>query len=1289
MCNPILFISCTNLFLHFELHCCTMSNFMMSLSESFDDAFFSQNFEDINNWSSFQALRNMEASDWRAKVLPESRKKIVVKIIETLKECVPSSKRNDLPDIKKLAESFEEKTYAAAKDENEYIMRISLKLMNVREISSRTVLFNSSQSRPSCSGETPEPHGIQSQVDKHGQSLNPHSTNHSQHQLSRNAENNIVSSGIYASLPSAQPPLSDLTVTAMPNAVTEVSNLQTTSGISRNSVGNSVGQGMYSDFSPNNLIQVQGRQHSLQVVTQQNHQRPQKLLQDSYQLQRQPQRLNQFKQDYIAPSQSSVVSDHLQSRQSSCQQLLQPLLMKHPQTVLIQPQPTQQVSVTHQSESPMQGKPLLPSHQQPQLMKKNMAATIMTQNRLMGQQSSAPYSLQQRQGLPCLQNNSQNLQQEHLQGQKSNTHQQQLAGQSNFSVLQQQQQLLGKQCDNLSMCQTHVAMKGQTQQTASALLPTQGQQLQPPLPERQLVSQSQTEKVQQLPNPSQQDRMENFQRSGALNPKFEKRFANIGDWQEEVYQKVEGLKIRYLKQLNGLWQTLTNILLQHGSVPQQPRTGKIEKLMLLLKQIIVFLNLPKNKITPAHSEQLDTLEKKISFVLHSTGKKSVSSTQQGKLYPDVQSVQQLPQPQTQTSQVQRLEDQKIPQLQSTVSESTVTAIQQNNLTSLQHDSKSHLSEPATLQQNMMHSIDHLTISEKENSVEVMQQVAKGSLRSPASIPQQANFNTLLSRSHMNVSQSSVTPLELSSDTLQNMHLKQTRDHLDVLTQKPKQEFQKHKMQHQLVHQNYQILQRQQAEEKQQNQLNDVNDLKVGLGMTVKEPHHQKNAVNDSRVKRGMGIKSGLILQHQSGGLPSVYNSQHSDSGASFPISSPKVSCSPLAQHSTWIDLQNLPAPLTETRSHFHTANSTSAIPSSSLIQSSMSGSCEKLTSDTSSFADAENAGHHGPSSQGPGTSLVICTSGMSASPFLEESSALDGIDSKMSTIISDKLSVAEQPLQRLINVVSSISSQAFSASITDIGSVMCLTDWISSSPPVNGSRASIGEDLVAMTKSCLQARYLPRHSDSSGTRKMKRLLSAMPTNIYPINGSIHDGCRQWIDMEKPELESSTTSSTKRPRIEAKHVLLEEIREINQQLIDTVVVISDEDTIPTAAATEGGQGTIVKCSFSAVAISPNFKSQQLPIQPLRLLVPSNYPNTSPILLDEKLLDARSDHQDLSVKVKSKLNLSLLSLQKPLSLGKIARMWDFCARAILCEYAQQNGGGNFSSRYGTWENCLSAA
>lgn len=62
--------------------------------------------------------------------------------------------------------------------------------------------------------------------------------------------------------------------------------------------------------------------------------------------------------------------------------------------------------------------------------------------------------------------------------------------------------------------------------------------------------------------------------------------------------------------------------------------------------------------------------------------------------------------------------------------------------------------------------------------------------------------------------------------------------------------------------------------------------------------------------------------------------------------------------------------------------------------------------------------------------------------------------------------------------------------------------------------------------------------------------------------------------------------------QANHALLEEIREINQRLIDTVVDITDEDVDPTAAAAaaEGSEGTIVKCSFCAVALSPSLKSQ---------------------------------------------------------------------------------------------------
>lgn len=63
--------------------------------------------------------------------------------------------------------------------------------------------------------------------------------------------------------------------------------------------------------------------------------------------------------------------------------------------------------------------------------------------------------------------------------------------------------------------------------------------------------------------------------------------------------------------------------------------------------------------------------------------------------------------------------------------------------------------------------------------------------------------------------------------------------------------------------------------------------------------------------------------------------------------------------------------------------------------------------------------------------------------------------------------------------------------------------------------------------------------------------------------------------------------------QANHVLLEEIKEINQRLVDTVVDLSDEDITENAAiaATEGGEGTIVKCSFSTVVAYSNSKSHQ--------------------------------------------------------------------------------------------------
>ena len=61
----------------------------------------------------------------------------------------------------------------------------------------------------------------------------------------------------------------------------------------------------------------------------------------------------------------------------------------------------------------------------------------------------------------------------------------------------------------------------------------------------------------------------------------------------------------------------------------------------------------------------------------------------------------------------------------------------------------------------------------------------------------------------------------------------------------------------------------------------------------------------------------------------------------------------------------------------------------------------------------------------------------------------------------------------------------------------------------------------------------------------------------------------------------------------------------------------------------------------------------------------------------------DNEDLSVQAKSKLGVYLRSFEQPMKVGDIARAWDICARAAICEYAEEKGGGSFSSKYGTWE------
>lgn len=77
--------------------------------------------------------------------------------------------------------------------------------------------------------------------------------------------------------------------------------------------------------------------------------------------------------------------------------------------------------------------------------------------------------------------------------------------------------------------------------------------------------------------------------------------------------------------------------------------------------------------------------------------------------------------------------------------------------------------------------------------------------------------------------------------------------------------------------------------------------------------------------------------------------------------------------------------------------------------------------------------------------------------------------------------------------------------------------------------------------------------------------------------------------------------------------------------------------------------------------------------------------SPVTFLFKL--SSEDLRDLSERAKAKLRCNLESLDQPLSLKVIARSWERCAREAIIDYAEAQGGGTFSSKYGGWEGCQS--
>ncbi|XP_010031032.2 mediator of RNA polymerase II transcription subunit 15a isoform X3 [Eucalyptus grandis] len=1111
----------------------------------------------------------LDGGDWRGQLPPESRDRIVNKIMETLKRHLPVSGPEGLQELKKIAVRFEEKIYTAATSQSDYLRKISLKMLTM-ETKSQNTIPNALPSNPA--GNSSKDPVMQSQIQNQGQSI-PNSLAVNQPQarqqlLVQNIQNNVPS-GVQASasLSSTLPSVSGLNQSSIPNTIGQNNNMQNMPSVSQNSLGNSLGQGLNSNMFVNSR-QLQARQ---QMVSQQQQQQSQNSQQYIYQQQQYQQQLLKQKLQPVVPH--SLMSSQFQQQQQQQQQqnMLQPTQLQASQQSVLQTSSVMQPSM---QPAPLAG---------------------LQQN----QQSSVPQS---------------------TQSMKSYS--------STFVV--------------------SIDSSAQTGHSAG------------------------------------------------------------GDWQEEAYQKMKSMRDAYLSELNEMYQKISMRLQQHESLPQQPKSDQLDKLKnfkLMLERVIAILQVNKSEINPSFKEKLVHYEKQIINIINTSRPRKVAM-QQGQLPPPhMHSMQQQQQQQSQPqiTQVQSHDNQMNPQLQSMNLQGSVASMQQNNMGNLHHNSMSSLSGVSNAQQTMISSLQPNSNmdSGQNNALNTMQQVGMGPMQqNPVSAPQQVNMSTMPQQGGVNMLQSNVNTHQSNSNMLQHQHIKQQQEQQILQTQQQfKQQYQQRQMQQQMKQQ---LLHQQQQQQQHQHQLQQAKQQLPSQLQTHQIPQlHQMNDGSDIKIRPGMGVKQGVFQQHHSATQRSSFPHQQLKSGASFPTSSPQLlqAASPqIPQNSSpQIDQQNAHS-LTKAGTPLQSSNSPFVVPSPAtpLAPSPMPGESEKPISGISSLSNAGNIGNQQPSAApAPAPSLAIGTPGISASPLLAEFGP-DGAHGNASAVVSSKSTVTEQPFERLIKAVKSMSPQALNSAVNDIGSVVSMVDRIAGSAPGNGSRAAVGEDLVAMTKCRLQARNFMTQDGTSGNRKMRRHTSAMPLNVVSSAGSVNDSFKQFTGAESSDLESTATSSIKRPRIEANHVLLEEIREINQRLIDTVVDISDEDVNPSAtvAVAEGGEGVIVKCSFNAVALSPNLRSQYAsaqmsPIQPLRLLVPTNYPNCSPVLLDKFPVEVSKEYEDLSVKAKSRFSISLRSLSQPMSLRDIARTWDDCARAVILEYAQQRGGGSFSSKYGTWENCLSAA
>lgn len=103
-------------------------------------------------------------ADWRTGLQPDSRHRIVNKILDTLKKHTPPSTPQRLVELTTIAVKYEERMFSSATSQSDYLRKISLKMLSVETRSQNSGVANVLPQCPVISSGNPSDPGTQSRI---------------------------------------------------------------------------------------------------------------------------------------------------------------------------------------------------------------------------------------------------------------------------------------------------------------------------------------------------------------------------------------------------------------------------------------------------------------------------------------------------------------------------------------------------------------------------------------------------------------------------------------------------------------------------------------------------------------------------------------------------------------------------------------------------------------------------------------------------------------------------------------------------------------------------------------------------------------------------------------------------------------------------------------------------------------------------------------------------------------------------------------------------------------------